>query len=105
MKKKRRSISVEESFAEWRGDPAYVKAYDALDEEFALASALIDARGRAGLSQEDIAKKMQTSQPTIARLESGRGNPSIETLRRYAKATGSRLRISFDTSRKNARGR
>lgn len=93
--KKRKSIPVEESFAEWRRESAYVKAYEALDEEFALAEALIDARSRAGLSQEDVAKKMKTSQPTIARLEGGSGNPSVGTLRRYAKATGTRLQIHF----------
>jgi ribosome-binding protein aMBF1 (putative translation factor) len=94
--KRRKSIPVEESFAEWRRDPAYVKAYDALEEEFELASALIDARARAGLSQEDVARKMKTSQPAIARLEGGRGNPSLATLRRYARATGMRLKIAFD---------
>ena len=93
--KKHKSIPAEESFAEWRRDPAYLKAYAALDEEFALAEALIEARSRAGLSQEDVAKKMKTSQPAIARLEGGRGNPSLDTLRRYAKATGMRLNISF----------
>ena len=98
--KKRKSIPVEQSFAEWQRDPAYVKAYDALEEEFAFAAALIDARSRAGLSQMDVAKKMRTSQPAIARLEGGRGNPSVDTLRRYAKATGLRLKISFDAPRK-----
>jgi ribosome-binding protein aMBF1 (putative translation factor) len=98
--KKRKPIPVEQSVAEWRRDPAYVKAYGALEEEFAFAAALIDARSRAGLSQKDVAKKMRTSQPAIARLEGGRGNPSVDTLRRYAKATGLRLKISFDTPRK-----
>jgi len=101
---KRKTIPVEESFAQWRRDPAYVRAYGSLDEEFALAEALIDARSRAGLSQEDVAKKMKTSQPSVARLEGGRGNPSLDTLRRYAKATGMRLEISFSSS-KRARAR
>jgi ribosome-binding protein aMBF1 (putative translation factor) len=98
--KKRKPIPVEQSFAEWRHDPAYVKAYDALEEEFTLAGAMIDARSRSGLSQEEVARKMKTSQPTIARLEGGRGNPSLSTLRRYARATGMRLKISFDAPRK-----
>jgi hypothetical protein len=42
-----RSVPVEEVFAEWREEPEYVAAYDALDEEFALASALIEALDRA----------------------------------------------------------
>lgn len=47
MKKKQpnyRPIPVEKSFAEWRKHPSYVKAYDALADEFAVAGALIDAR-------------------------------------------------------------
>jgi transcriptional regulator with XRE-family HTH domain len=94
--RKRKSIPVEESFVAWRRDPAYVKAYAALAEEFALAAALIEARARVGLSQEDVAKKMRTSQSAIARLEGGQGNPSLDTLRRFAKATGSRLQITFE---------
>lgn len=94
--RKKKSIPVEKSFTEWRRDPGYKKAYDALDDEFALAAALIDARGRARLSQADVAKKMETSQPAIARLEGGRGNPSIGTLRRFASVTGTRLKIAFE---------
>jgi ribosome-binding protein aMBF1 (putative translation factor) len=97
---KKKGIPVERSFSEWRRDPAYVKAYDAFEDEFALAAALIDARGRAGLSQADVARKMETSQPAIARLEAGRGNPSIETLRRFASVTGTRLRIAFEPARR-----
>ena len=43
-------IPVEESFAEWRKDPNYVEAYDALEDEFSLAAALIEARAHAGLT-------------------------------------------------------
>ena len=77
-------------------DPAYVRAFDALAEEFALASALIETRGRAGLTQEQLARRMKTTQAVIARLESGRIKPSTRTLERFAKATGMRLRISFE---------
>lgn len=89
-------IPVEESFAEWRKDPEYVAAYDALEEEFALASALIRARGHADMTQEQVAAAMGTTQAAIARLESGRSLPSTRTLKRFAEATGTRLRISFE---------
>ncbi len=87
-------VAVEESFREWRKDPAYGEAFDAQDEEFALAAALIAARGQT--SQEEVARRMRTSQPNVARLEGGRGNPSLKTLRRYAEATGTRLKIVFE---------
>jgi DNA-binding XRE family transcriptional regulator len=91
----RKFIPVEEIFAEWEKNPAFVAAYDALEEEFALANALIAARSRAGLTQDEIAERMETSQSAVARLEGGRSNASLRTLRRYAAATGSKLHISF----------
>ena len=89
-------IPVEESFAEWRKDPNYVAEYDALEDEFSLAAALIEARARAGLTQQQLADRMHTTQAVIARLESGRVKPSTRTLERLAAATGMRLRISFE---------
>ena len=91
-----RMIPVEESFAEWRKDPNYVEAYDALEDEFPLAAALIEARAHAGLTQQQLADRMHTTQAVIARLESGRVKPSTRTLERLAAATGMRLRISFE---------
>ena len=89
-------IPVEEAFAEWRKVAAYVEAYDALEDEFSLAAALIEARARAGLTQQQLADRMHTTQAVIARLESGRVKPSTRTLERLAAATGMRLRISFE---------
>jgi len=80
----------------WMKAPKYRKAYEALEEEFVLASAVIDVRNRAGLTQEALARKMGTTQPVVARLESGRTRPSMRTLERLAEATGSRLLISFE---------
>jgi ribosome-binding protein aMBF1 (putative translation factor) len=92
----RKYIPVEEAVAEWRKDPDYVKAYDALEEEFALAEAFIRARAQADLTQEQVAERMGTTQAVVARLESGRVKPSTRTLERFAKATGTRLRIAFE---------
>jgi transcriptional regulator with XRE-family HTH domain len=89
-------IPVEEAFAEWRKDPEYFKAYEALEDEFALAAAMIEARAHAGLTQEQLAQRMHTTQAAIARLESGRVKPSTRTLERLAAATGMKLRISFE---------
>ncbi|OFV94061.1 MAG: XRE family transcriptional regulator [Acidobacteria bacterium RIFCSPLOWO2_12_FULL_54_10] len=80
----------------WLKEPKYKKAYAALEEEFVLASAVMDLRNRAGLTQEELARKMGTTQPVVARLESGRTRPSMRTLERLAQATGSRLLISFE---------
>lgn len=99
----RRYIPVRESFAQWRKNPEYVAAYDALEDEFALIEALIDARSHADMTQEEVAKAMGTTQAAIARLEGGRSMPSTRTLERFAKATGTKLRISFVPDKSVAR--
>jgi len=88
----------------WLKKPKYQKAYAALKEEFALASTVIDARNRAGLTQQELARKMGTTQPAVARLECGRIRPSMRTLERFALATGSRLLIRFEPRRVRAKG-
>jgi transcriptional regulator with XRE-family HTH domain len=49
----------------------------------------------AALSQRDLAERLGTSQSAIARLERGRANPTVETLRHWAAATGHALRLAF----------
>ena len=99
----RKFIPVEESFREWEKDPAFMDAYGALEDEFALARALIEARNTADMTQEEVAAAMGTTQAVIARLESGRTMPSTRTLERFAKATGMRLRISFEPQKSKPR--
>ena len=92
----REYIPVEEAAAEWMKDPEFRAAYDALEDEFALASALIRARGDADVTQEQVAAAMGTTQAAIARLESGRIRPTTRTREQFAKATHTRLRIGFE---------
>ena len=92
----RKTIPAGAVFAKWRQDLDYVTAFDALEDEFALAEALIKARAQADMTQEDVAIAMGTTQAVVARLESGRTKPSTRTLERFAKATHTRLRISFE---------
>lgn len=82
----------------WMQNPEFVKEYEALEEEFSIASALIAARAQADMTQEDVAEKMQTSQSYVAKLEGGRVSPTMKALKRYAEATGSRLKIVFEPS-------
>jgi len=87
--------SVREVSKKWFKNKKFREAYDALEPEFALASALIEARAKAKLSQKELAHRMKTTQPVIARMESGRQSPSTATLLKLAKATGTRLQIRF----------
>lgn len=88
-------VPAADLIAEWNKDPTYRAAYDELQEEFALAAAMIEARAQAALTQAEVARRMGTTQAVVARLESGRGLPSTRTLMRYAAATGTQLRVSF----------
>ena len=71
---------IRDLHTKWLEDPAYRVDYDAMEEEFALASALIEARAKAGLTQEELARRMKTTQSVVARLEGGRARPSTRTL-------------------------
>jgi len=87
---------VDDLHRDWMKDPKYRREYQALEEEFSLTAAMIEARSRAGMTQEQLARRMKTTQAVVARLESGGSRPSTRTLERYARATGNRLRISFE---------
>lgn len=80
-------------------NPRVKMEYDALADEFALFKQMIKARREANLTQEDVAKQMETTKSVISRLESistkKKNSPSIDTLRRYAKAVGCSLEISL----------
>lgn len=88
----------------WMKDPAFRKEYDALEEEFALMTEVINARQRSRLSRAELARHMKATPRAMARLENGRG-PSMGTLSRFAKATGHRLKISFEPVKAKNRGR
>ena len=91
---------VSDLHKKWSEDPKYRRAHAELAPEFELARAVIQARTQArtqaGLTQEQLARRMETTQSVIARLESGRVQPSTQTLTRLPAATGTRLRISFE---------
>jgi transcriptional regulator with XRE-family HTH domain len=88
----------------WMKDPAFRREYDALEEEFGLITEVAKARQRAKLGWNEVARRMKTTRRTIAKLENGR-QPSTRTLARFAKATGHRLRISFEPGKTNGKGR
>ena len=76
-------------------DPEFREEYARAEEEYALVEQLIRARTAAKLTQAEVARRLGTTQSAVARLEGGRVSPSIATLRRYAKATGTRLTVGL----------
>jgi DNA-binding XRE family transcriptional regulator len=91
------SKTHKEMVSEWMKEPKFKKAYDALEDEFQILKEMLRARKRAGLTQQDVAEKMGTKAPAIARLESpaayARSSPSLNTLRKYARAVGCTLEV------------
>ena len=76
-------------------DPAVRAEFEAIGPEFELLRSMIAARQRAGLSQTQVAERMGTKPPAIARLESfgSMHSPSVRTLSKYAEAVGCRLEV------------
>ncbi|AYZ67137.1 XRE family transcriptional regulator [Burkholderia multivorans] len=80
-------------------DPSTRAEYDAQAFGIAVAHELVAARVRAGLTQEQVAERMQTTHSTIAHMESGRTMPSLRILARYAEATGSRAVVRIEAAK------
>ena len=74
-------------------DEEFRAAFVQLEDEFALAAQLIEARKKAHLTQEEVARRMGTTQSVVARLESGHPLPSLRSLKRYAQAVNGKVEI------------
>jgi len=74
--------SVDDLHKQWMEKPEYKREYEALEEEFSLTAAMIEARSRAGLTQAQVAQLMSATQAAVARLEGGGSKPSTSTLQK-----------------------
>jgi DNA-binding Xre family transcriptional regulator len=80
-------ISFDELLSKKLKNPKFKKEYDELEEEYTLAKEVIELRIKKKLSQKELAELIGTSQPSIARLESGKyKNVSMSFIRKVAKA-------------------
>ena len=75
--------------AEQMQDPEFRAAYETLEPAYQIARLRI----LRGLTQEQLAEKVGTKQPSIARLESGFSTPSLDFLRRVAEALDAQVEI------------
>ncbi|GAB1482994.1 hypothetical protein MASR2M78_18100 [Treponema sp.] len=77
-------------------DPEFAREYEALREEFDLSREVIQLRKQRNMTQKELAAKAGTSQPAIARLESGQyRNVSMAFLRKVGKALGAQPQVHF----------
>ena len=76
-------------------DPEVRAEYEALEPEFSIMQAMIDARKSSGMTQKQLSEKTGIAQADISKLESGSANPSLRTLQRLAAVMGMRITIEF----------
>lgn len=94
------------AFMKWvdgqlRSDGELARDVDVLLSEMKIEQELIALREKKGLSQRDMAKRLGTSQPYVAKLESGRiKNLGVRTLAKYATALGGRITLKIEPERR-----
>jgi ribosome-binding protein aMBF1 (putative translation factor) len=77
-------------------DPEFKRHYDDKRQALKLAIKIAALREQKGLSQQELAKRMGTSQQAISRIESGEYKGfTLKTLEKIAEATGMKVKIDF----------
>ncbi|GAB1540624.1 hypothetical protein NUACC21_32930 [Scytonema sp. NUACC21] len=89
------SINWDSIRADLLSDPAFKAEYDALEAEFDIASRLIALRSETGLTQRQFAARVGMKQSQLARIESGKQIPKLETLAKIAAAAGYTIEVHF----------
>ena len=92
---KNKLYTFEDHLKESLKDPKFKKAWAESEVEYLLARDLIEKRLKKKLSQRELAKKLNTAQAVISRIETMRANPSLTLLKRIAQTLGAKLQISF----------
>lgn len=88
-------MNFDDFLAEQMQDEEFRKEYEALEPEFTIMQAMIDARNSEGLTQKELSDRSGIAQGDISKMENGNANPSIRTLQRLAAAMGKKLKIEF----------
>ena len=76
-------------------DPEIKAEYEALEPEFDIIQALIDARLQQHLTQKELSGRTGITQADISRIENGTRNPSLNMIKKLAKALNMQLELEF----------
>ena len=87
--------TLEAALAERMKEPEFQAEYEALEPEFAIVQAIIDARKKSGYTQKQLSEKTGIAQGDISKIEKGEANPSLKTLKRLASGMGMRIHLQF----------
>ena len=90
-----KSFDVQKYLADQLKDPDFKKEWEKLEPGYQLEREMIKARIESKLSQEELAKKVNTTQAVISRIESMSVSPTINMVNRIAIAFGKKLEIRF----------
>lgn len=93
-------LTHEQMIEKMMQNPAVRAEYERIErEEMPMLDAILKARAEAGMTQAQVAERMGTKAPAVARLENalvtGKHSPSVATLQKYAAALGKRLEVRF----------
>ena len=77
------------------GNPKVKAEYDALQPEYDIIQAMIEARVKQNITQKELAERTGINQADISKLENGTRNPSVNLLKRLADGMGMALKIEF----------
>lgn len=92
----RKVYTLEDHLEESLKDPAFREHWEASEVEYQLARRIIAERLARKMSQGELAKRAQTTQAVISRIERMTTNVSVKLLKRIAAALGTTLRVSFE---------
>lgn len=81
-------------------DPEFADGLETGYEDFKIGVLLRQAREQAGLTQEEVAKRLETKKSAISRIENSTGSMRLSTLERYARAIGWQLSLELRPPRK-----
>ena len=87
--------TLEAALSDRMREPGFRAEYEAFEPEFAIVQAMIDARRKSGLTQQQLSARTGIAQGDISKIETGEANPSLNTLKRLATGMDMRLRLEF----------
>lgn len=87
--------TIEDTIREYMQDPEFKKEWDALEPQYQIIKAILDARKAANMTQKELSEITGITQADISRLESGNSNPTINTIQRIATGLGINIQVNF----------
>ena len=98
MKKKHKKIvypSFERYLAQQMKNKAFRRAYEEEDQRLEIAYKILQLRKHQKFSQKELARKLDTTQSVVARIEAGKQNLTTDTLQKVASVFKRNLKVEF----------